>query len=57
MAYQDLFLTRSDEYFWYGYIATHVDYIIIAAKNTPKYMNKIEKYFQVRDIQTHKNFI
>ena len=45
-----LWLRKSDKYDGYDYIATHVDEIIIAAKNPSKYKNKIEQNFQVRDI-------
>ena len=39
MADQYLWLSKSDKYDGYDYIATHIDYIIIASKNPSKYMN------------------
>ena len=47
---QDLWLRKSDEHKGYDYIATHVDDIIIVAKNPSKYMTHIEQHFQVRDV-------
>ena len=41
---------KSDRYYGYYYIATHVEDIIITAKNSYKYMNEIEQHFQVRNI-------
>ena len=52
-------LSRTDQGFWmiksykydgYNYIATHVDEIIIAAKDPSKYMNETEQKFQVQNI-------
>ena len=47
---QDLWLRKSDKYDGYDYIATHVGDIIIAAKNPYKFINEIEKTFQVHNI-------
>ena len=47
---QDLWLRKTDEYDGYDYIATHVDEIIIAAKDPSKYMNETEQKFQVQNI-------
>eukprot|EP00957_Ditylum_brightwellii_P067787 5145126-Ditylum_brightwellii.AAC.1 len=47
---QDLWLRKSDEHKGYDYIATHVDDIIIVAKNPSKYMTHTEQHFQVRDV-------
>jgi hypothetical protein len=46
---QDLWVRRSDDYKGYDYIATHVDDLIIAAKNPGKYMNDIEQEFLIRN--------
>ena len=50
MAYQYLWLSKSDKYNGYGYIATHIYYIIVAENNPSKYMNEIEQNIQVRNI-------
>eukprot|EP00957_Ditylum_brightwellii_P152967 11643490-Ditylum_brightwellii.AAC.1 len=47
---QDLWIKKSKHYEGYDYIATHVDVIIIVAKNPIKYMSYIEQHFQVRDV-------
>eukprot|EP00957_Ditylum_brightwellii_P069951 5312174-Ditylum_brightwellii.AAC.1 len=47
---QDLWLRKSDEHKGYDCIATHVDDIIIVAKNPSKYMPHIEQHFQVQDV-------
>ena len=47
---QYLWLSKSDEYVGYDYIATYADDIIIAAKDSSKYMNEIKQHFQVRNI-------
>ena len=47
---QDLWIRKSDEYEGYDYIATHVDDIIIVAKDPVSYMNRIEQRFKVRDV-------
>ena len=48
--YQDLWIYKSDDYEGYYYIATHVDDVIIAAKNPSKYMHEIDMHFKVRYI-------
>eukprot|EP00957_Ditylum_brightwellii_P070166 5330408-Ditylum_brightwellii.AAC.1 len=53
---QDLWLKKSDHYDGYDYIATHVDDLIIAAKEPQRYMNHIEQHFQVRDITDSLSF-
>ena len=56
--------SRADQYLWihkydkcegYEYIATHVDDVIIAAKNPSKYMHGIEMHFEVREITDSPN--
>ena len=47
---QDLWIKKSEQYEGYDYIATHVDDIIIVAKNPLEYMSHIEQHFQVRDV-------
>ena len=49
-------MKESDHYDGYDYIATHVDDLIIAAKEPLKYMNHIELHFQVRDITDSPSF-
>ena len=46
---QDLWIRRSDQYEGYDYIATHVDDLIIAAKNPSMYMSQIEQEFLIRN--------
>eukprot|EP00957_Ditylum_brightwellii_P061664 4679137-Ditylum_brightwellii.AAC.1 len=41
---------KSKHYKGYDYIATHVDDIIIVAKNPLECMRHIEQHFQVRDV-------
>ena len=43
-------MIKSYKYDGYNYIATHVDEIIIAAKDPSKYMNETEQKFQVQNI-------
>eukprot|EP00957_Ditylum_brightwellii_P119855 9145374-Ditylum_brightwellii.AAC.1 len=43
---QDLWLKRSEHHDGYDYIATHVDDLIIAAKEPQCYMTHIKQYFQ-----------
>eukprot|EP00957_Ditylum_brightwellii_P065119 4939469-Ditylum_brightwellii.AAC.1 len=50
MADQDLGLQKLEEHAGYDYIATHIDNIIIVAKNPSKCMTRIEHHFQVRDV-------
>eukprot|EP00957_Ditylum_brightwellii_P185649 14134862-Ditylum_brightwellii.AAC.1 len=47
---QDLWLEKSEEYKGYNYIATHVDDIIIVAKNPFKYMTNTKQHFQGQDV-------
>ena len=47
----DLWIKKSEEYNGYDYIATHVDDLLIAAKDPTKYMNMIEQEFFVRNIE------
>jgi hypothetical protein len=47
---QDLWIRKSDDYDGYDYIATHVDDILICAKDPSKYMTEIEQEFKVRDV-------
>ena len=47
---QDIWIWKSENYEGYYYIGTHVDDVIIAAKNKPKYLHDIERNFKVRDI-------
>eukprot|EP00957_Ditylum_brightwellii_P160314 12203770-Ditylum_brightwellii.AAC.1 len=47
---QGLWIKKSEHCEGYDYIATHVDDIIIVAKNPLKYMGHIEQHFQVRDV-------
>eukprot|EP00957_Ditylum_brightwellii_P015719 1185301-Ditylum_brightwellii.AAC.1 len=47
---QDLWIKKSDLYNGYYYIATHVDDIIIVAKDPVEYMNHIKQHFNVRDV-------
>ena len=44
---KDLWICKYDEYEEYDYIATHVDDVIISAKNPSKYMHEIEMHFKV----------
>ena len=53
---QDLWIIKFDRYEWYDYIATHVDDVIIAGKNSSKYMHDIEIYFKVRKITDSPNY-
>jgi len=53
---QDLWYRKSDEYNGYDYIATHVDDIIIAAKDPSKYMAMIEQEFSVRDLSDSPDY-
>jgi Reverse transcriptase (RNA-dependent DNA polymerase) len=45
----DLWIKKSEDYEGYDYIATHVDDLIIAAKNPANYMNEIEQEFLIRN--------
>lgn len=45
----DLWYRKSDDYYGYDYIATHVDDFIIAAKRPAEYMSQIEQEFLVRN--------
>ena len=47
---QDLWIRKSDDYDGYDYIATHVDDIIIVAKDPSKYMTQLEQDFKLRDV-------
>ena len=47
---QDLWIRKSDDHDGHDYVATHVDDILIAARDPSKYMTKIEQHFLVRDI-------
>ena len=47
---QDLCTIKSYDYEGNNYLVTHMDDVIIDAKNTSKYMHKIAMYFRVRDI-------
>ena len=53
---QDLWIRKSDNYEGYDFIETHVDYVIIAAKNPSKYMHEIEIHFKVRDITNYHKY-
>ena len=53
---QDLWMKKSDHYDGYDYIATHVDNLIIEAKEPLRYMNHIKQHFQVRDITDTPSF-
>jgi hypothetical protein len=46
---QDLWWKRTTDYHGYDFIATHVDDLIIAAKNPAIYMNDIEQQFAIRN--------
>ena len=47
----DLWYRKSDDYHGYDYIATHVDDLLIAAKDPSKYMASLEQEFYVRNIE------
>ena len=55
-AYQELCIRKYDDYDIYDYIETHVKYVIIPAKNTPKYRHEIEMHFKVGEITDSKNY-
>ena len=48
IAYQDLWIRKSDKYEGYDYIATHVDDVILFAKNPSRYIHDIDMTFKVR---------
>ena len=52
---QDLWIRKSSNYEGYDCIATHVDYFIIDAKNTSKYMHDIEMHSKVEYITDSTN--
>ena len=54
--YQDLCIQKYDKYDVYDYIETHMDDIIITAKNPYKYMHEIEMHFKVRSITDPPNY-
>ena len=47
---QDLWICKSNNHDGYDYVATHVNDILVAAKDPSKYMTIIEQYFLIRDI-------
>ena len=55
-AYQDLGYRKSDDYDRYDYITTHVDDIMISAKNPMEYMSVIEQSFKVRDVTSSPEY-
>eukprot|EP00957_Ditylum_brightwellii_P173439 13205309-Ditylum_brightwellii.AAC.1 len=46
----DIWLRKSDNYDGYHYTATHVDDIIVVAKDPSKYMDTIQQHFFVWDV-------
>ena len=52
----DLWYRKSDEYNGYDYIATHVDDLLIAAKDPSKYMASLEQEFYVRNIEDSPSY-
>ena len=52
---QYLWICKHDKYNKYEHIATYVDDVIIAAKNTSKYMHEIDIHFKVKYIMDSPN--
>ena len=46
----DLWIRKSPDYEGYDFIATHVDDLLIAAKNPTQYMSMLEQEFYIRNI-------
>eukprot|EP00957_Ditylum_brightwellii_P028929 2185603-Ditylum_brightwellii.AAC.2 len=47
---QMLWVKKSEQYHGYDYIATHVDNIIIIAKDPNEYINHTEQHFTTWDV-------
>ena len=52
----DLWLKKSDEYEGYDYIDTHVDDLLIAAKDPSKHMASLEQEFHIRNIEDSPSY-
>ena len=52
----DLWIRKSPDYDGYDFIATHVDDLLIAAKNPTQYMSMLEQEFYIRNIEDSPSY-